>query len=63
MERNYYKDTENVTNFKEWESKFDNADNDLKKAMLFKVIDKIYFGKNEVRISLNFTLQNAWIFR
>lgn len=56
VERNYYIDAENVTNFKGWESKFDNADNDLKKAMLSKVIDKIYLGKDEVRIRLNLAL-------
>lgn len=36
-----------------WEQKFDEADDDLRKAMLARVIDKVYFSKDEIDLELN----------
>ncbi|WP_341323501.1 recombinase family protein [Solibacillus sp. FSL H8-0523] len=44
---------------KDWENKFDNADNDLKKAMLSRVVNKVYFGKNKVEIEYNLILEEC----
>ena len=44
-----------------WESEFDQADNDLKKAMLSRVVDKVVFGKNEVQITFNLALRECLI--
>lgn len=59
-ERDNYSDTNYIANeLNDWESKFDNADNDLKKAMLSRVIHNIYLGKDEVRIRLNLALHEC----
>lgn len=50
-----------VNELNNWEDKFDNADDDLKKAMLSRIIDKVYFGKNEVNIEFNFTFNESFI--
>ena len=39
-----------------WEQKFNEADDDLKKAMLSRIINKVYLGKNEIEIDLNILL-------
>ncbi|QBK25507.1 recombinase family protein [Ureibacillus thermophilus] len=44
--------------FKNWEQKFNEADEDLIKAMLSKIIHKVYFGKNEIDIELNLSLSD-----
>ncbi|MGM9957273.1 MAG: recombinase family protein [Peribacillus sp.] len=43
----------------QWEVEFDQADNDLKKAMLSRVVDKVVFGKNEVQITFNLALREC----
>jgi site-specific DNA recombinase len=46
-----------------WVGKFDNADSNLKKAMLSRIIDKVYLGKNEINIEVNLMfdcLDGAW---
>ena len=45
-----------VNEVQHWELEFDKADNDLKKAMLSRIIDKVILGKNEVEITFHFTL-------
>jgi site-specific DNA recombinase len=40
-----------------WEGKFDNADDDLKKAMLSRIVDRVTFGKDEVDIQFNFMIE------
>lgn len=44
-----------------WEEKFDSADDDLKKAMLSRIIDKVYFSKDEIDIELNLMLDETLI--
>lgn len=44
-----------------WEQKFDNADDDLKKAMLSRIIEKVYFSKDEIDIELNLMLEDILI--
>ncbi len=44
-----------------WEQKFDRADNDLKKAMLSRIIDKVYFSKDEIDIELNLMFNEALV--
>lgn len=44
-----------------WEEKFDNADDDLKKAMLSRIIDKVYFSKDEIDIELNLMLDETFL--
>jgi len=59
-EKDNYSDVNYVANeLENWESKFDNADSDLKKAMLSRIIDKVYFGKEEVEIVFNLSLQES----
>ena len=41
-----------------WEQKFNEADEDLKKTMLSKIINKVYLGKNEIEIELNIWLSD-----
>lgn len=42
-----------VANVENWVNKLDEADEDLKKAMLSKLINKVFLGKNEIEIELN----------
>lgn len=59
-ERENYSDVNYIANeLDNWELKFDEADNDLKKAMLSRIIDKVYLGKNELDIAFNLTLQEC----
>lgn len=59
-ERENYSDVNYMANeLNNWETKFDNADDDLKKAMLSRVIDKVHLGKEEVDITFNLTLQEC----
>ncbi|MGE7603361.1 recombinase family protein [Peribacillus sp. NPDC097675] len=48
-----------VNDVEHWERLFDKADNDLKKAMLSRIIDKVILGKDEVEIRFNLTLQEC----
>lgn len=41
-----------------WELHFDQANHDRKKAMLAKIIDKVFLGKDEVEIMFNLSLQD-----
>lgn len=41
-----------------WEQKFNEADEHLKKAMLSRVINKVYLGKKEIEIELNLWLSD-----
>jgi site-specific DNA recombinase len=59
-------DSDNIGNYeienladeiKNWEDRFDNADEDLKKAMLSRVIDKIEFYKEDVDIYFNLQIK------
>jgi site-specific DNA recombinase len=40
-----------------WGEKFDNADDDLKKAMLSRIIDRVILGKEDVNIQFNFMIE------
>jgi site-specific DNA recombinase len=42
---------------KDWEDKFDRADDDLKKAMLSRIVDRVTFGKDELDIQFNFMIE------
>lgn len=54
QEKENYSDVRNmVEELKNWEEKFDLADNDLKKVMLSRVINKVYFGRNRVNVEFN----------
>ena len=41
-----------------WEGKFDQCDPHLKKALLSRIIDKVYFAKNEIEIEFNIMIQD-----
>jgi len=43
---------------KHWAQKFEVADGDHKKALLSKLINKVYLGKNEIEIELNIGLSD-----
>jgi site-specific DNA recombinase len=43
-----------------WEEKFDQADDDLKKVMLSRVINKVYFGKQRVNIEFNDSIEEVY---
>jgi len=59
-DKDNYSDVNYIANeLNNWELKFDNADDDLKKAMLSRIIDKVYLGKEEVDITFNLTLQEC----
>ena len=59
-EKDNYSDTFYIANeLNNWENKFDNADNDLKKAMLSRIINKIHLGKQTVEIEFNLTLKEC----
>ena len=54
QEKENYSDVRNmVEELKNWEEKFDEADNDLRKVMLSRVINKVYFGRDRVNIEFN----------
>lgn len=58
-EKDNYSDVNFLANeIEKWEEKFDQSDGDLKKAMLSRVIDKVYFAKNEVEIEFNLMIQD-----
>lgn len=58
-ERENYSDVNYLANeLENWEQKFNEADDDLKKAMLSRIIDKVYLGKNEIEIELNIWLSD-----
>lgn len=50
------KGTEDISN---WEEKFDQCDPYLRKALLAKMIHKIYFAKNEIHIEVNLMLREV----
>lgn len=50
-----------VNELNNWEQKFDNADDDLKKAMLSRIIDRVYFSKDEIDIELNLMFDESFI--
>ncbi|NRD76198.1 recombinase family protein [Bacillus sp. BRMEA1] len=53
-EKENYTEVRNMAEeLKNWEKKFDGADNDLKKVMLSRVIHKVYFGKDRVNVEFN----------
>jgi site-specific DNA recombinase len=56
-EDNYFDVKYTAEELKNWEAKFDNADDDLKKAMLSRIVDKIVFGKDELDIQFNFMVE------
>ena len=59
-ERENYSDVNYIANeLNNWEIKFDNAEDDLKKAMHSRIIDKVYLGKGEVDITFNLTLDEC----
>ncbi|RUL51921.1 recombinase family protein [Lysinibacillus antri] len=58
-ERENYSDVNYLANeLENWEQKFNEADEDLKKAMLSRIINKVYLGKNEIEIELNIWLSD-----
>ena len=58
-ERENYSDVNYLANeLENWEQKFNEADDDLKKAMLSRIINKVFLGKNEVEIELNIWLSD-----
>ena len=58
-ERENYSDVNYLANeLENWEQKFNEADDDLKKAMLSRIINKVYLGKNEIEIELNIWLSD-----
>jgi site-specific DNA recombinase len=56
-EDNYFDVKYTAEELKNWEAKFDNADDDLKKAMLSRIVDKVIFSKDEVDIQFNFMVE------
>ena len=42
-----------------WKYKFDNAENELKKVMLSRVIDKVYLGKGEIKVEFKLSIQEC----
>lgn len=58
-DRDNYSNVNYFTNvLKDWEQKFNEADENLKKAMLSRVVNKVYLGKNEIEIELNIWLSD-----
>ena len=58
-ERENYSDVNYPENeLERWEQKFNEADEDLKKAILSRIINKVYLGKNEIEIELNIWLSD-----
>jgi len=59
-DRDNYSDINYIANeINQWELKFDKADDDLKKAMLSRVVRKVYLRKDEVDVELNLLLQEV----
>jgi len=56
-EGNYFDVKYTADELKNWEDKFDQADDDLKKAMLTRIVDKVTFGKEEIDIQFNFIIE------
>jgi hypothetical protein len=56
-EDNYFEVKYTADELKNWEDKFDQADDDLKKAMLSRIVDKVVFSKDEVDIQFNFMIE------
>jgi hypothetical protein len=56
-EGNYFDVKYTADELKNWEDKFDHADDDLKKAMLSRVVERVTFGKDEVDIQFNFMIE------
>ena len=58
IERNNFSDVDYPSNeLINWEQKFENADDNLKKAMLSRIIEKVYFSKGEIKIELNIMIK------
>lgn len=56
-EREDHSDVNSIANeLNQWENKFDKADDDLKKAMLSRIVNKVYLAKDEIDIELNLML-------
>ncbi|MDF0728919.1 recombinase family protein [Cytobacillus sp. S13-E01] len=54
QEKENYSDVRNMAEeLRNWEKKFDQADDDLKKVMLSRIIHKVHFGKESINIELN----------
>ncbi|MBB6445792.1 recombinase family protein [Bacillus benzoevorans] len=59
-EKEHYSDVNFIANeLKNWEIRFDHADENLKKAMLSRIIDRVSLGKNEVDITFNLALEEC----
>jgi site-specific DNA recombinase len=56
-EDNYFDVKYIADELKNWEEKFDNADDDLKKAMLSRIVKKVTLGKDKVSLKLNNMLE------
>jgi site-specific DNA recombinase len=57
-DRGNYSDVNYISNeLYQWEEKFDKADDHLKKAMLSRILNKVYLGKDKVEFELNLLLQ------
>ena len=50
-----------VNEIEKWEDKFDHADDDLKKAMLSRIIERVYLGKDEISIDFNLMFEESFI--
>jgi chromosome segregation ATPase len=50
-----------VNEIEKWEEKFDHADDDLKKAMLSRIIERVYLGKDEITIEFNLMFEESFI--
>lgn len=59
-ERDYYSSVNYLANeLEHWEDKFENADDNQKKAMLSKIVNKVYLGKDEIQIEFNLLLKEC----
>ncbi|WP_310877815.1 recombinase family protein [Priestia megaterium] len=57
-ERENFSEINSIVNvLNNWEHKFDNADDDSKKAMLSKIINKVYFSREGIEIEFNLMLE------
>jgi site-specific DNA recombinase len=56
-EDNYFDVKYTADELKNWGDKFDQADDDLKKAMLTRIVDKVILGKDEIDIQFNFMIE------
>lgn len=57
----YYEEKNMAEEIAGWEVKFDNADDDLKKAMLARIIKRVDFEKDDVRIEFKFNFEELLI--